>query len=292
MPTPQETLEQLKDKSLSWGTHNPAHLAAKFLPVIKELNPEKYAEITKEYPDIEQRAQDDGDPLWSSEDASQIVSDMFDALEAVAPEGYYFGSTEGDGSDFGFWSDPDYQPEEPAEKPNMRVCIWCGSGYTLDTFDVHADNVEQALDLAVVEAEKTSPGLLLDVTEVEDEMAKDGHYDKETGEGDAVFNETYIYVDATREGATKPYYVRAENLRFEDIPEGESLNEAVGDPNDKVTKVFDWLVDNGLFTENELVLVTKGWGYNMETLDNACQVRFAMNAQQLIDEAAENSEEK
>lgn len=35
--------------------------------------------------------------------ASEIIADMMDALNDVAPNGYYFGAHPGDGSDFGFW---------------------------------------------------------------------------------------------------------------------------------------------------------------------------------------------
>ena len=37
--------------------------------------------------------------------ASELVNDLMDALNEYAPDGYYFGSIEGDGSDFGFWQD-------------------------------------------------------------------------------------------------------------------------------------------------------------------------------------------
>jgi len=53
---------------------------------------------------------DDEDPFWQSEVASILLNDdLFDALQECAinmSEGtkeYYFGNTEGDGSDFGFW---------------------------------------------------------------------------------------------------------------------------------------------------------------------------------------------
>jgi hypothetical protein len=35
--------------------------------------------------------------------AAEALVDLRDVLESAAPEGMYFGTTEGDGSDFGFW---------------------------------------------------------------------------------------------------------------------------------------------------------------------------------------------
>ena len=35
---------------------------------------------------------------------TDVINDLMDALNEYAPTGYYFGSIEGDGSDFGFWA--------------------------------------------------------------------------------------------------------------------------------------------------------------------------------------------
>lgn len=35
----------------------------------------------------------------------ELVIDLQDALNDVAPEGFYFGTAEGDGADFGFWQE-------------------------------------------------------------------------------------------------------------------------------------------------------------------------------------------
>ena len=34
-----------------------------------------------------------------------VLADMFDALNDIAPEGTHFGAHPGDGADFGFWRD-------------------------------------------------------------------------------------------------------------------------------------------------------------------------------------------
>ena len=39
------------------------------------------------------------------EDVGDVIDDLMDALNEYAPYGYYFGSIEGDGSDFGFWEE-------------------------------------------------------------------------------------------------------------------------------------------------------------------------------------------
>ena len=51
-------------------------------------------------------------------------------------------------------------------------------------------------------------------------------------------------------------------------------------------KVYEDLIDHDLFTQAELDLVTNGWGLNMDTLNTACQVRFGMDADQVLEENA------
>ena len=107
-----------------------------------------------------------------------------------------------------------YYPSEEMIYPT-EVSIWSGSGYT--TADIYVnvddDDAEGALEEAVAAADKRGwTDILFDPAEVEQAMADDGHYNMETGEGDAIFEETYLYVDATMAGASQPYYVYAENL--------------------------------------------------------------------------------
>ena len=55
----------------------------------------------------------DNHPYWDSEDVSWIINELaWDAMNDIAPEGYYFGSHPGDGSDYGFWQCEDGMEDE------------------------------------------------------------------------------------------------------------------------------------------------------------------------------------
>lgn len=51
---------------------------------------------------------------YDSDEASELVQELSDALEAFAPPYCYFGAIEGDGSDFGFWPSMDSINELPS----------------------------------------------------------------------------------------------------------------------------------------------------------------------------------
>lgn len=98
--------------SLSTGTLRPCDLIPTFLRAIAHLDPDAYAAIL----DTLEKAGTpihfltsivssglDVHPWWDSDEAGYLLEDLFDALDALAPEGCYFGSHIGDGSDFGFW---------------------------------------------------------------------------------------------------------------------------------------------------------------------------------------------
>ena len=67
-----------------------------------------------------------------------------------------------------------------------------------------SDDIEEVLEKAIVKFEKTAPGFLWDVEEVESAPDFDEN------------NPQAIYVDATMEGARRPYYI-SEDVIIEQI---------------------------------------------------------------------------
>lgn len=98
----EANIEDLRDQSVSHGTMHPKHLIPVFLDVLKTYAPEKYNAYVKENPEVLDLDGIDDETL------GYVVEELFDKLNEIAPDGTYFGSHPGDGSDYGFWSvDPD-----------------------------------------------------------------------------------------------------------------------------------------------------------------------------------------
>lgn len=88
------------DDSVSWATLRPYDLVHRFLPVIRDT-PE-YVQILPLFPSYALEDQDSD--WWDDSECSYLVNEtLFDVLGMYAPEGYYFGATEGNASDFGYW---------------------------------------------------------------------------------------------------------------------------------------------------------------------------------------------
>ena len=63
---------------------------------LKVLNPQRHENIAREY----EKEIDNPNDVQVSYFLMEV---LFDALDDLSPQGHYFGSHPGDGSDFGFW---------------------------------------------------------------------------------------------------------------------------------------------------------------------------------------------
>ena len=93
--------------TVSHGTMRPQDLIPAFLDCLADVDPAAYEQIMVcPFSFVPDYVMDEGDDSewWDSEDASYKLEELFDALDAAAPDGYYFGAHPGDGSDYGFWA--------------------------------------------------------------------------------------------------------------------------------------------------------------------------------------------
>lgn len=97
--------ESLKNVSVSHGTMNPEDLIPAFCDF--------YENETGRKPKIDGLTSYinhlDSEFTWKDlENEPWLIEDLFDKLNDIAPDGFYFGAHPGDGSDYGFWECEDY----------------------------------------------------------------------------------------------------------------------------------------------------------------------------------------
>jgi hypothetical protein len=92
--------------SVSTGTMRPADLIPCFLDCVRDFAPDEYAGfMVAAFGPVPAYVADEGDKSewWDSENAADLLAQLFDILDAAAPEGLTFGAHPGDGADYGFW---------------------------------------------------------------------------------------------------------------------------------------------------------------------------------------------
>jgi hypothetical protein len=100
--------------SVSHGTMRSEDLIDSFIYELQQQRPLS-REHRKLIRDIQQRIKASArmerlgaDSYYHTEDASEDLASLFDALDCYAPTGFYFGAHPGDGSDYGFWLSEDF----------------------------------------------------------------------------------------------------------------------------------------------------------------------------------------
>lgn len=94
---------------ISHGTMRNEDLIPAMLECLKEESIVKHERLVTRHSDIVNLT---GDRLvltadYDGEEAMWLVEDLYDTLNDVAPDGFYFGANEGDGSAIGFWPIPE-----------------------------------------------------------------------------------------------------------------------------------------------------------------------------------------
>jgi hypothetical protein len=97
---------ELKNVSISHATMRPEDLIPRFIQAIREIDVDFPHADKLEM--IEYNMKVSG--YDETEECQYDLEWLFDVLNVFAPEGFYFGSHPGDGSDYGFWEceDDDY----------------------------------------------------------------------------------------------------------------------------------------------------------------------------------------
>lgn len=121
------------------GTHRAEDIIPVFLSQLEYYNPTRATELNLELIECgfdcehghavigEDR---EGWPkAFTPEIEGDFIADLFDALNEVAPPYCYFGSNEGDGSDFGFWPVDFEDIKEDVEFVSSREQEYPGADY-------------------------------------------------------------------------------------------------------------------------------------------------------------------
>jgi hypothetical protein len=115
--------------SISHGTLRPEDLIPVFMSYLEDHDPLAAARLEERWlsntawPMTPAGGMDLSEMAISHSDSgtAALLEDLSDALAELAPDGHYFGSHEGDGSDFGFWFLPDEEPGLPLGTPIVRI---------------------------------------------------------------------------------------------------------------------------------------------------------------------------
>ena len=107
-------MTQFQLGSISHGTLRTQDLLPVFLETLTALGGDVPSDLEcgahieyLNWPGPGTTACDEDDKFWSSEEAMWDMEALTDGLNNLCPPFVYFGTLEGDGSDFGFWVDRD-----------------------------------------------------------------------------------------------------------------------------------------------------------------------------------------
>jgi hypothetical protein len=109
-PAYQRPVRSPREGTVIRGTARPEHIIPALLVELRSYKPIIAEGISAMIPH-DDLVLDDGvslvedHPWWETEEAIECQLALYDALNDIAEEGYFFGSCPGDGSDLGYWPD-------------------------------------------------------------------------------------------------------------------------------------------------------------------------------------------
>lgn len=89
---------------VDFASLRPQDLVPAFLDLLRSVDAPEYDQLMVNNVIPAYALEDDDAYFWQTDDCQYLLDDLFDALSNYAPEGYYFGANEGNGSDFGVWA--------------------------------------------------------------------------------------------------------------------------------------------------------------------------------------------
>ena len=154
----EANLDDLKGMVVSEGTMGVNALIRKYLGVLETYAPDNYKAYIEANPELKDK------DVWMAldvQDKSYIVDELADELNKIAPEGYYFGASEGDGACYGFWeveSDESKKCEAGKDAVDWTVGVSYlenGTGESVkDVYLIQAPNMDSAMEQAKIRANK------------------------------------------------------------------------------------------------------------------------------------------
>lgn len=143
----EANLDDLKGMVVSEGTMGVNALIRKYLAVLETYAPDNYKAYIEANPELKDRE------VWMAldvEDKSYIVDELSDELNKIAPEGYYFGASEGDGACYGFWEvNPSESKKQEADGEDSQATYAVCFDYVQTMCkSVKANSVEDAVEKA------------------------------------------------------------------------------------------------------------------------------------------------
>jgi hypothetical protein len=99
----REQFKPFENLTVSQGTMRLQDIIPAFVYALENL--EKAAGETRFVMLCEESRLADFGHDFDSEAACELADELFQAINTLVPEGWFFGSHPGDGADFGFWED-------------------------------------------------------------------------------------------------------------------------------------------------------------------------------------------